>query len=222
MAIVSFDGVHRVIDDWKRQKPRLIVLTGCRKTGKDKLYQYLLKNYHGVVGYRIADAIIKIADILEIEPERRVQHALFGVNAVLRPIIGTSAYMRKVLRVLEREKPRLALIHAVRTVEEYREFVERRGGVLIGITADPLVRYRRAVADARVQSEKRDEGRMTYQEFLGNHRQKTGEFHPTERRVSALVARAHFIIENNNHTPHHFYRDIDAIMGELGLRKKKR
>lgn len=210
----------KIIAEWRRLEPRIIVLAGPRKAGKDKLRLYLRRNYRGFRDLRIADAIVKIARVLEIEPERRVFHALFGVNHLLRPILGQSAYVRRIGRILDRERPELALVQAARTEEEYREFVLKRNGILIGIKANPKIRYERAVADVKRLSEKRDEGRTSFNDFLGDPKKETGEYSPIEREISKIVARAHFIVENNYKTPALFYREIDKIMKILGVPKK--
>lgn len=213
-------NLKKVIAEWRRAKPRIIVLAGPRKAGKDKLRLYIKKNYRGFRDLRIVDAIVKIARVLEIEPERRVFHALFGVNHLLRPILGQSAYVRRVGRILDRERPELALVQAARTEEEYREFVLKRKGILIGIKADPKIRYLRAVADVKRLNEKKDEGRMSFKDFLGDPKKETGEYSPIEREISRIVSRAHYIVENNYETPALFYREIDKIMKILGVPKK--
>jgi hypothetical protein len=206
---------------WRKAKSRLIVLTGPRKAGKDKLREYLKRNYPGIRDLRIAEAAAKIARVLELEPERKVFHALFGVNKILYPIIGQSAYARRVGRILDREKPKLAVVQAVRTHEEFEEFVLNRGGILIGVWADPLVRYSRAVADAKKNTEKRDEGQISFREFLGDPKKETGDYNPIEREIGRMMKKAHFVVNNNYRTPSLFYRDIDKIMDFLGLKKNK-
>lgn len=212
--------LEKVMAEWRRAKPRIIVLAGPRKAGKDKLRLYIKKNYRGFRDLRIADAIVKIAKVLEIEPERRVFHALFGVNQLLRPILGQSAYLRRVGRILDREKPSLVIVQAARTGEEYKELVLKRKGILIGIKADPKIRYERAVADVKRLNEKRDEGRMSFKDFMGDPKKETGEYSPIEREISSIVRRAHFVVDNNYHSPALFYRNIDEIMKFLGIKKK--
>ena len=200
---------------WKRQKTRLLVLAGRRKTGKDVFLSYVMRNYKGFRHYRITAAPL-IAKVLEVEPTRQVQHALFGVNALLYPILGESATVRRVAKILDRERPRLAIVEAARTREEFGEFVTNRKGVLIGIAADDQIRYERAVADTRKISEKRDEGAMTFKEFMKK------ESSPIEREIDWIVNRAHFILDNSSNKKAPFYGAIDGVMRQLGFKKRPR
>lgn len=206
----------KIPPSWKRQKTRIIVLAGRRKTGKDVFLDYAMKNYGGFRHYRIADTPALIAKILELPADRRVYHVLFGVNTILYPILGESAYKRRVAIMLDRERPRFAIVEAARTKEEYREFVKKRNGILIGVVADDRVRYERALQDAKVSRDKRDEGKMTFQKFMAKERS------PIEREIDWIVRRAHFILDNSHNKRAPFYGAIDLVMKELGFKKKRR
>lgn len=206
---------RRILSSWKRQKTRLFVLAGRRKTGKDVLLSYIMRNYKGFRHYRITAAPL-VAKVFGIEPTRAVQHALFGINALLYPILGESATKRRIAKILDRERPRLAIVEAVRTREEYGEFVVKRKGILIGISANDQVRYERARADAKKIKEKRDEGTMTFGEFIKKERS------PIEREIDWIVRRAHFVLSNSYKKRAPFYRDIDLVIKKLGFRKKAR
>lgn len=212
--------LRRAIAVWRRQKVKIIAIAGPRKAGKDVLTDYILRNYKGVRHLRIADAPMLIAKILGLEADRRIYHALFGVNKLLYPLIGESAYKRRVAHILDAEKPKLAIVEAIRTREEYEEFVQKRKGVLIGIVAEPEIRYRRALFDARRSNEKRDEGRMTFKEFIGNPRKGTGEYSPIERQIQWIVKRAHFAIKNDYTTKAPVYKAAREVLAELGLKRK--
>ncbi len=204
----------KIPSSWKRQKTRLLVLAGRRKTGKDVLLSYVMRNYPGFRHYRITSPTILIAKLLEIEPTRGVQQALFGVNALLYPILGELAYKRRIARMLDREKPHLAIVEAIRPREEYEEFVVKRRGVLIGITASDGIRYERALTDAKKSREKRDEGKMSFKEFMARERV------PIEHEIDWIVMRSHFVLDNSQNTKTPFYRAIDEVMRRLGFRKK--
>lgn len=208
--------IRKIPSSWKRQKTRLLVLAGRRKTGKDVFLDYIMKSYKGFRHYRIADTPALIAKILELPADRRVYHALFDVNTILYPILGESAYKRRVAIMLDRERPRLAIVEAARTKEEYREFVKKRKGILIGVVADDRVRYERALQDAKVSSHKRDEGKMTFHKFMDKERS------PIEREIDWIVRRAHFVLDNSHNKKAPFYGAIDEVMKRLGFRKKAR
>ena len=212
--------LQKRLREWKKQKTRLIVFCGQRKSGKDVFIQYLKKHYGGLHHYRIAFAISIIAQILDLPSDRKILHALFGVNKILFPILGESAYKRVVARLLDKERPRLAIVEAIRTKEEYQEFVVKRKGMLIGISAPARLRYERALRDITKNKEKRDEGRMTFKEFLGDQKKETGEYSPIEREVSWIIKRADFIIENDTQHKRECYPDMENIAAFLKLKKK--
>lgn len=204
--------LEKIISLWKRQKTRLIVVAGRKKSGKDVLVDYIIKRYPGFKHYRIADAPAMIAKILELPVDRAILHKLFELNAIFRPILGTSAYIRRVSILLDREKPKLAIVEAIRTKEEYEEFVAKRKGILICVAASGKIRYERALKDAKSSSEKRDEGKMTFGQFM----QKENSV--IEREIDWIVKRAHFVLENNYKTKTPFYRAVKEVMQELGFR----
>lgn len=197
---------------WKRQKARLIVVAGRKKSGKDVLVNYIMKRYPGFKHYRIAEAPVLIAKILELPPDRATLHKLFEINALLYPVLGKSAYMRRVSILLDRERPKFAIVEAIRTKEEYKEFVVKRKGILIGVAASDMIRYERALKDAKNSSEKRDEGKMTFWQFM----QK--ENSPIEREVAWIIKRANFLLENSHKTKTPFYKAVKEVMRELGFR----
>lgn len=207
-------NLQKVISRWKKQKTRMLVVAAKRKSGKDVFIAYVMKNYPGFKHYRFADAPDLIAGILELPIERRIQQALFRVNKLLYPILGESAYKRRVAKMVDREKPKLAIIESARTKEEYQEFVVKRGGFLVGFRASDRVRYERALSDAGRKNRKQDEDRMSFKQFMVKERSLI------ERDIDWIVNRAHIIIENNYSTPKQFYSHIDQVMAELGFRKK--
>lgn len=199
---------------WRQQKSRLLVLIGKRKSGKDVFVDYVLKHYPGFKHYRFADGPDLIARALKLPIERRIQHALFSVNAVLYPFLGESAYKRRVSKLIDEERPAFALVEAVRTEEEYKEFVVRRMGILVGIEADDRIRHQRALEDAGKKKKKADEDKMTFRQFMAK------EKFPLERSVNRMIKRAHFVIRNDFADKKPFYREIDKVMAELGFRRR--
>jgi len=205
------------ISAWKHLPVRLIVIVGQGKAGKDVLITYIKSRFRIVHHYRIADGPLKIIEALGLSPSRAILQKLFGVNALLYPILGESAYIRRVTHLIDSEKPRLAIVEAIRTKEEYEEFAKKRGGVLIGISAPDQVRYLRAFRDAhrRENREKKDEGEITFKEFMKRERL------PIERDIRWIVGRADFILTNDSDDYPAFYKKIDAVMRELGISKKR-
>lgn len=201
-----------MLEQWRARTPRLLVIAGLRKAGKTVAISYILKNFQPLSHIRIADAPFRIAEILKIQPSREVYHALFYINELLRPVLGEAAFKRRAAKILDEERPPLALVDAIRTWEEYDEFVRKRGGILIGIHADDAARHRRATGEAAI-GEKEDERSMSLEEFLAK------EQHPIEREIKAIVARSHILIENNHEDAPPFFDAIDLELGRLGLKK---
>lgn len=206
--------LKKAITTWRRQKVKIIGVVGKRKAGKDVFVDCVMKNYRLMRHVRIADAPLLIAKILYLPADRRVYHALFGVNALLYPILKESAFKRRAAVILDKEKPHLVIVEALRTREEYQEFIIKRKGILIGIAAADNIRYQRALKDARKQSEKQDEGRMTFKEFMAK------ESSPIEREIAYIMKRAHITIRNDYKTHHPFHQKIREVLAPLGLKRK--
>ena len=214
--MVAKKKLAKAISQWRRARTRLLVVAGQKKAGKDVLISYFQRNYKNFRHYRIAETPIKIAELLELPRDRRVLQALFHVNDLLYPILGESAYKRLIRRRIDKEKPDFAVVEAVRTKEEYEEFVVKRGGILIGVGAPERLRYERALGDAKKRgSEKKDEKHMSFREFLKR------ETLPIERDIDWIVGHAHFILTNDSDDYPAFYKKIDAVMRELGISKKR-
>ena len=202
---------------WQARDIKIIAIAGKRRTGKDILQNHIRGKFPTIPQYRIADAPTEIARILRIEPSREAQHALFGVNALLFGLLGESAFKRRVSLMLKEDAPPIALIAALRTEEEYYEFVTKWGGILIGLRASFETLHDRARSAARTGGEKRDEAELTFQAFMGDPVRGTGEYHPIEREIEGIVARAHIIIENNFDTLEPFHAKIDEALDQLEL-----
>jgi hypothetical protein len=201
---------------WKRMPIRLVVIAGQKKAGKDAFIQYVKRHYAIPHHYRIAEAPAQIATLLGLPRNRAIYQKLFEVNALLYPLIGESAYKRRVAHLIDSEKPHLAIVEAVRTFEEYKEFVTKRKGILVGITAPDQLRYQRALEDTRRGSdEKSDEGKMTFKEFMKR------ETVPIERDIRSIVHRADFVIENRTNDYQPFYKNADVIMQILGVKRRR-
>lgn len=211
------DSLQKIITAWHQQDIKVIAIAGKRRTGKDIAQDYIKGKFPRIAHYRIADAPAEIAKILRIEPSREIFHALFGVNKLLYDILGESAFKRRVSVLLREAKPPVALVAAIRTEEEFREFVTNWGGILIGLHASPEVLYERAKRAAGIGGEKSDEATFTFEVFMGDPEKGTGEYHPIEREIEGIVARAHFIVENNFSTLEPFHAEINEVMNRLGF-----
>lgn len=213
---IKFNLPSPVLRKWREQNVKLLVLAAKRKAGKDVFLDYVLRHYPGIRHYRIAEAPVRIAEILELPLDRKIQQTLFGVNKLLYPLLHESAYKRRVAKLLDKERPSLAVVEAIRTREEYEEFVVKRGGILVGITADNRMRYERARADAQKNKEKRDEGNMTFRRFMDREKVEV------EREIAWIVSKSHFIMDNSQNEKAPFYRRIDEIMSKLGFTPHKK
>lgn len=212
----------KAIARWKRQRIKIIAVTGARKSGKDVLVGYLKRCYGPFRHVRIAQAPLLIARILDLPPDRRIYHALFGMNALFYPLLGEAVFKRRAARIIDKEKPPRVIVEALRTEEEYQEFVVKRRGILIGVEADPKIRFQRVIFDAKRMKAKRDEAKLSFRKFIGDWKKGTGEFVPGERETSRIVQRAHFVITNNYRTRKPFYREVDQLMHILSIKRKKK
>lgn len=212
--------LQKTIARAKRSRVCIITVAGRRKAGKSIFVEYLKTQYPGFRHVRIADAPLAVTKVLGLPPDRQIYQALFGINTLLFPILKESVFKRRAAEILDREKPKHAIVEALRTEEEYQEFVAKRGGILVGINAHPKIRYQRTLSDARQSKEKQDEAALSFKEFIGDPHKKTGEYRPIERGVGRIIKRSHFILENNS-TKTDFYGEIDEVMRFLGVKKRR-
>lgn len=206
-------NLQKVISRWKKQKTRIVAIAGQRKAGKDVLVRYILKHYPQFLHVRITEPTILIAKILELPPERRIMDTLAGLNKIFHPILGENVMKRRAARIIDRVKPKYAIVEALRPLEEYEEFVIKRKGILIGVTSSPEIRYKRAVADLKKSKEKKDEGTLSFKKFLEIDKQ------PMQKQIKWIVKRAHFVI-NNDYSAKDYHARIEEIMEKLGVAKR--
>lgn len=98
-----------------------------------------------------------------------------------------------------------AIFESIHSVPE-AEFIKSVGGVVIGVTADPDVRYERIL--------KRGSGKdgVSKEKFLEQQkREETGGEDPNKSHIFAAIAGADFVIENNG-TVADLQQKVDEIL----------
>lgn len=96
------------------------------------------------------------------------------------------------------------VIEALRARAEV-EKIKELGGTVIGVDADPKIRYGRAVARG---SEKDN---VTYEEWLAQEQKETNPDDPTKQDVFGALKQSDFIVQNNG-TIEELYTQIEEVL----------
>lgn len=174
---------------------RLIGLAGAAGSGKDMAAEIICREF-GAQNLSTGDLIRAITrHIYRLAPDfNPVRDQLFEVATFIRNEIDPATTVKLCILQARELHIELALLSGLRTVGE-ADALKAAGGVIIGIDADPRVRYE------RIYSRKRDtESNKTYEEFLiqdafendGVSNSGAG------RGIRHIVARADAVITNND------------------------
>jgi len=103
-----------------------------------------------------------------------------------------------------------AVLESFRAVAEVKKLQEL-GGVVIGVDADPHVRYKRIVSRG---SETDD---VSFEEWLEHERRESNPDDPTKQDIFGALKVSDYIVENNG-TLEELHKQIDEILEKEKLR----
>jgi dephospho-CoA kinase len=109
-------------------------------------------------------------------------------------------------RMLE-EVPDHAIFEALHSVGE-AEFVRSIGGVIIGVDADPHVRYERSVG----RGEEKDQ--VTFEEFLKHSRREDEGAEGSGHNIREVINMADAVVQNDG-SLEDLHRQLDAILARF-------
>lgn len=148
------------------QLPGIVGVAGTNGSGKDTLGELLQKKF----GYHM----VSLSDVLRTELTRQgkphTRENLSGLSQQIRTAEGDGAMAARTLAEHGGEKLSITSIRAPGEVAE----IQKAGGVVVWIDADPRIRYERIAAAARG----RVDDTVSFEEFL---RQERAEMNPTEQ-----------------------------------------
>lgn len=163
----------------------IVGITGSFGAGKGAVVDYLVRQ-KGFIHYSASGFITQeiIRRGLPIDRD-----AMIAVGNELRATHGP-AYIIEALYEQASAAGGDAVIEALRAVAEVRK-IKELGGVVLGVDADPKVRYERAFARG---SEKDN---VPYDTWIEQEKRESNPDDPTKQNIFGALKESDFVIENN-------------------------
>lgn len=179
--------------------------TGTLRAGKGELVEYLRRKgfAHYSVSEFITEEVIRRGLLVNRDTMRNVANDLranFGAAHIIEVLY---------VRALEAGEEAI-IIESLRSLGEVQR-IKEFGGIIIGVDADPLIRFHRALACGSVKDN------VTYEEFCAQERAEINEGDPFKQNLSGCLRAADFVLTNNG-TLEEFKLQFEAVMKEVEAR----
>lgn len=176
----------------------IIGLTGSFGAGKGTVVDYLIEkkgfNHYSASGF-ITEEIVRRGMPIN-------RDSMIVVSNDLRATHGP-AYIIDSLYARAQEKGGDSIIESLRAVAEVRR-IKELGGKVIGVDANPEIRYERAVGRG---SEKDN---VTFEEWLEQQRKESNPDDPTKQDIFGALAESDYVVTNDG-TLAELYAQVDAL-----------
>ncbi len=184
----------------------IIGITGSIGGGKGTVVEHLLTK-HKFSHYSSSDLLTKILEerneLVDRDGMNRIANELRAKNPAGVPAENYKRY--------EAEDGKSdAIFESLHSVPEV-EFIKSIGGMVIGVTADPDIRYERIVKRGSVKDG------VTKEKFIEQQRrEEEGSTDPNKSNIFNTLKAADFLIENNS-SVEELHAQVDKILLELGV-----
>ena len=184
----------------------IIGITGSFGAGKGVVVDYLVTN-KGFVHFSARDFIFEEAKRrgLDIRLGREVT---IPVANDLRAKYGP-AYIVEELYKRAVANGRNAVIESLRATAEAKK-IKELGGVVIGVDADPKVRYERAVKRGS------ETDSVTLEQWLDQERRETNPDDPTKQDIWGALKESDCIVSNNG-SLRELYQQVELALEKAGV-----
>jgi dephospho-CoA kinase len=176
----------------------VIGLVGRIGSGKTAVSEYLQEKY-GAKEHRFSQILMDILDRLYLPHERA---HLQNLGRSLRAELGEDVIVNAFRQDLERDISEILIVDGIRYENEV-ELLKEKNGVLLFVTAEPEVRYERAVKRGE-----KGEAEITFEQFLESEKAET------EKHIEAIRESADYTIDNSG-TLEGLYKKVDEIIEAL-------
>lgn len=178
----------------------IIGIAGEIASGKDTVTKYLMDCY-GAKQFRFSDPLRAILRVLHKEITR---DNLTAVSTHLREAFGQDLLAHTIEREAEKAEAEIVVIDGVRRLSDI-DLVKNKPDFTLWYTEAPLkLRYERL----HNRRENKDDATLTFEQFVEDHSNET------ERFITELKERAHYVIENTG-TLEELHQKIDNIMTQV-------
>jgi len=183
----------------------LIGGTGTLRSGKGELVEYLRRK--GFAHYSVSTFITKEVVNRGLPVNRDTMR---DVANHLRAKFGAGYIFDALYACAFEAKHESVIIESLRTLAEVLR-VKDLGGIVIGIDADPLVRFRRALACGSVKDV------VTYEEFCAQERAEINEGDLFKQNLPGCLREAHYVLMNNG-TLEELESNFEKVMEKIKAR----
>jgi dephospho-CoA kinase len=177
----------------------IIGITGSFGAGKGTAVEYL-KEKHGFSHYSASGFIVE-----EIErrgmPVNRDSMAVVANS--MREVHGPS-YIIDSLYARAKASGERVVIESLRAVAEVKR-IKELGGVVLGIDAEPEIRYAHSLARNSVKDN------VSYEKWLSQEQAESNQTDPNKQNIFGALKESDYIITNND-TLEDFYKQVDEFV----------
>jgi dephospho-CoA kinase len=125
------------------------------------------------------------------------------VGEDLRAVFGAS-YVVDSLAERAKEGGGNVIIESIRAVGEV-DALKKKGGILLGVTADATIRY------ARITERKSEKDNVTFEKFLADEDRESHGTDPAKMNLPAVISLADYTIDNNG-SLHELAREVNSFL----------
>ncbi len=175
--------------------------TGTFRAGKGELQKFLCKR--AFKHYSVSDFIAEVVISRKLPVNRNTMR---DVANELRYKFGTTCIINSLIARAVNAGHQKIYIESLRALGEVRR-IKELGGIVIGIDADPLLRFCRALACRSVKDH------VTYEEFSAQERAETNN-DPFKQNLPGCLKEADYVLLNNG-TRKELESQIEIIMEKI-------
>lgn len=184
----------------------IIGITGVNGGGKGTVVEYLLTKGN-FAHYSSSDLLVTIlkerGELVDRDGMNRIANELRAIDPA-----GVPAENYKRYEAEDGESD--AIFESIHSIPE-ADFIKNMGGVVIGVTANPDIRYERILKRGSVKDNVSKEKFIEQQQ-----REEAGSNDPNKSNIFQTIAAADYKIENNG-TVAQLQAQVDTILRDLGV-----